>query len=303
MASESTDEPVTVSLPPELAEWVTERAADRDVDRETVLVQLLLAHRAAADVTGDSDVDDLADAVDLSAEVRSVIDTHVEEIAAAVGERLELEPFVSEALEAQRSELTEVAADRAAASIEDDLTDLEDDFMAKVEDVRERVIQVKREADGKASADHDHPALDARLDGLEADVEDLAATVDGLEATLDERVDDAQAQVDDLEETVWDVQEKLQTVAYVLKELREDTQLETKRATSVEQIKRRAAELDVDRAVCEACGEGVAVALLTDPECPHCDGTINDVEPASGYFSKPHLVKAKGIEAGDDEDA
>ena len=44
-------------------------------------------------------------------------------------------------------------------ALDADVAALSDAVDEKIEDVRERVIQVKREADGKAPADHDHPEL------------------------------------------------------------------------------------------------------------------------------------------------
>lgn len=60
-------------------------------------------------------------------------------------------------------------------------------------DVRERVVQLKREIDAKAPADHDHETLTARLDGIEHDLESIRAeTEDVRERSLDagERIDD-----------------------------------------------------------------------------------------------------------------
>jgi len=67
---------------------------------------------------------------------------------------------------------------------------------------------------------------------------------------------------------------------------------------AVDRIKRAAAKNDIDRANCENCNSGVAVALLTEPECPHCEATVTNVEAASGFFGKPRLLTASQLESG-----
>lgn len=284
MASDSSeDEPHAVRLPTELGEWLDRRAAELGVDRQAVLAQLVASYRAAADLDGDAPAgDDPFDVAGPDA-VRDVVEPSIEEAAAAA---------VEEALDAPAD------GDQA------DLAELRSEFQAKVEDVRERVVQVKREADGKAPADHTHEAferiddvadrvgaLEEGFESLEGDVADLAATVDDVGEGQGEAVDALEA---DLAE----VRERLQTVAWVVSDLREA--YESKGSTAaLEQIRREAAAADLSRARCERCGEGVEIGLLTEPACPHCDATVTDVEPAGGFFGKPRLLVASQLEAGD----
>jgi chromosome segregation ATPase len=300
MASEPTDEPLSVSLPPDLAAWVDEQAADRDADRETVLVQLLAAHRAADEMDDGVDVGSLDGSVSVEDEVRSVIAERMPDIAGAVADQLEVERTVEDAIEARRDDLAQSAADRASRQFEGDLDALEAEFVDKVDDVRDRVIQVKKETDRKAPAEHDHPDLLDQLNTLSADIAELQDEVDDLREDVTGRVESQEERLDEIDETVWDVQDKLETVAYVVRDLRDGGEMENKRATSVEKIKRAAAKEDLDRARCEACGEGVEIALMTDPECPHCEATVTDVKPGEGLFGKPMLVKARGIEPADE---
>jgi chromosome segregation ATPase len=332
MASEPTDESVSVSLPSELAEWVDEQASERDVDRETVLVQFLAAHRATQRLEDGTEVapDDFD--VDIEGEVREIIADRMSDIAAAVANEIdvqgqvqqavevELEDAVADAVDAQldaklddamTAEIEETIDDAVERQVETALSrqigtridDLEDEFMAKIEDVRERVVNVAKKTNRNAPADHDHPDLTDRINGLAADVEAVQDDLEDLRDELAGHADSQAERLDDLDETVWDMQEKLETVAWVVNDLRDSTEMQNKRATSVEKIKQSAAKADVDRAACEACGEGVEIALLTDPECPHCQAAVTHVEPADGFFGNPHLVKAQGIEAangGDD---
>jgi chromosome segregation ATPase len=304
MASEPTDESVSVSLPPELADWIDQQAAEQDTDREAVLVQLLSANRAAEEMHQNGDIEAAglaAGSDDIEATVRDVLADRMDDIATAVADQLDVESQVADAMDEQFTEVSGAAAEQATDRLEDQLADFEDDFMDKVEDVRDRVIQVKKETDRKAPAEHSHTDLEDQIDTLAADVEDLRGEVSDLRMDLEKQLDSHEGRLEDIDENVWDVQEKLRTVAHVVNDLRESEALTNKRATSVDQIKRAAAEHDLDRARCEACGEGVEIALMTDPECPHCEATVTDVKPGEGFLGKPMLVKAQGIEAADDE--
>lgn len=304
MASEPTDESVSVSLPPELADWIDQQAAEQGADRETVLVQLLTANRAAEEMQQNGDIEAAglaADRDDVEATVRDVLAERMDDIASAVADQLDVESRVADAMDDQFTEVSSAAAEQATDQVETQLADFEDDFMEKVQDVRDRVIQVKKETDRKAPAEHEHPDLEDQINSLSASVEDLREEVGDLRMELEGQLDSHEDRLEEVDENVWDVQEKLRTVAHVVNDLRESEALNNKRATSVDQIKRSAAEHDLDRARCEACGEGVEIALMTDPECPHCEATVTDVKPGEGFLGKPMLVKAQGIEAADDE--
>lgn len=292
MASESRDTTdVTVSLPADLESWLDTQADDLGVDRETVLVQLLASYRAA------DELDDIAvsERESVEAAVQSAVSDRLPEVADAVEQRIqapEMEGF------------------------EDRLDDIEADFVDKLDDVRQRVIQVKKEADSKAAAEHTHEDLTQRLDELESavgrldalerrldDLDEMTADLDGVDAQLAElrgRLDERSGEserLDDLEERLDDVQEKLQTVAWVVRDLREE------RATAsatVDSIKREAAAHDLSRARCENCGEGVQIGLLTDPSCPHCDAALDGIEPSSRMFGlgSAKLTVAAQIESG-----
>jgi DNA repair exonuclease SbcCD ATPase subunit len=269
MASEPSEE-VSVRLPAELESWLDDQARELGVDRETVLVQMLTTYRATAELDGDGE-ESVLDAVDARVEDR---------VEAAVTERL--------------SEATEAVQRRVGGQVEE----LDREFQGKIEDVRERVIQVKQEADAKAPADHDHEEFERlataenRLDTLEDEVEQLREGVQ----TAAESEDD----LEELEEELATAQERLRTVAWAVRDLRDSVESDAG-LEAVDRVKRAAAKADVDRAVCENCGEGVEIALLTDPNCPHCEATVTDVQEASGFFSKPKLLVASQLESGDEE--
>jgi len=267
MASESTeDESVTLSLPADLDDWLDDRARQLDVDRETLLVQLLASYRAVAD--GDAGPDEFP-AADLEEAVEAEVQRQVR-------------PAVAEATDAVREQL------------DGRIEDIRGEYREDLEDVRSRVVQVKKETDRKAPRDHGHEELER--------VADLAERLDELEEALEEPDllgPDGENPVADLAERLDELESRLRTVAWAVSDLR-DAQ-ETSDGEAVEHIKRSAARADVDRARCEHCGKGVDIALLTDPECPHCEATVTDVEAASGFFGKPRLRVASQLEPGERE--
>lgn len=289
MASESTDSAdVSVSIPADLVEWLESHAADRDVDPGAVLAQLVETYRQTADGETLDPAESTVDREEIEGLLEEVVAERREEIAAAVA--------------ADVADEVDVLGDR--------LDELEADYREALADVRQRVVQVKRETDAKAPADHDHDAFD-RLDELASRLDDLAADVAALEAEVETRaaeatLDDLAATVDeqaatliDSESRLDDVEEKLRTVGWAVSDLREERR--DRGTDTLDRIKAAAAGHDLSRAVCENCGEGVEIALMTRPACPHCDAAVTNVEPASGFFGKPALVTASQIEGGTDE--
>jgi len=276
MASESTEEEtVTVSLPAELDDWLDERAAALDTDRETVLVQLLASYRATAELDGDGGFSTNGQGMPV-ADTQTVEETVKSILAETLNDRVE-SVVQSEVQSAVR------------AVVDGRIEAVEADYMEKIEDVRERVVQLKRELDEKAATDHEHPSLDR--------VDDIAATVDDLEADVDRRVTDQEVLTEDLEGRLDSVEDRLKTVAWVVSDLREAH--ESNGVEAVDRIKRAAAKANIDHANCENCGETVNIGLLTEPNCPHCQATVTNVEAASGFFGKPRLLTASQLESGE----
>ncbi|MFT4921203.1 MAG: chromosome segregation ATPase [Haloarculaceae archaeon] len=327
MASESAESAsLTVTLPEDLDQWIDEQAAKLDVDRETVLVQLLASYRAMIDADERVDADGevpaagieaIADAVErnLARELEDRIEVDVEPIVESIlADRLEaqveseVQSQLQTAIESVIGERIEEATDAVREQLTDRLDGLEDDYTTDLDDVRERVVQVKKETDKKAPADHGHEEFDRltdlseRLADLTEQVGDMETAMDDLDSTVadhDETITAHDEAVADVESELSVVQDRLQTVAWVVNDLRE-AQSHTD-PESVERIKRAAARADVDRAKCENCTNGVEIALLTDPECPHCEATVTDFEPSDGFFGNPRLLAASQLESGDDE--
>ena len=288
MASESSDDiGVSVSLPADVAAWLDRTADDLGVDRETVVVQLIASYRAAEEF--DDEEVTAALGIDVESQVRDIVAERLPDIAEAVSEAVDT------------AENVEAVENRLAS----DVDRVEREFDAKIQDVRERVIQVRKEADAKAPAKHAHPEIEElstelagfedRLASVESRLDDTQQEADGVT----ERVAELEAATDRLDE----LEERLQTVAWVVSDLKEELDAGTNSRRAAEQLKQAAAEADVDRAVCDSCEQPVDIALLSEARCPHCEVAVNDVALPGGLFGKPRLTAVKQLEAGDDGDS
>jgi chromosome segregation ATPase len=241
-------------LPEELRAWVEERAAERDVDPETVLARAVLVHREAerlAEAEGQSDPGTVAARLDrlddLDAEVT------------AVAERLD---------------------------------DLDSEVQDMIEDVRERVIQVKREADAKAPSDHDHPELrETATEAAETAERALAAAEEARDASASAGDGDLDDRIADLAETTERLEGRAETLARVAVDARDAIRglrsTEAERAAA-DELRRHANRNGDAVAKCEDCGGKVRLGLLSRPRCPHCDASVASVEP-SGFVGKAQL--------------
>jgi len=302
MASESTEEgAVTVELPPALDEWLDERATALGVEPETVVSQLLAAYRTTSELDGEPSLSDL---FDVEGAVEDAMQDELDAaVAAAVDDALDdrVEAVAQSAMRERLPDITDAVEGRLDARFDT----IEEDFQGKIEDVRERVIQLKRTADGKAAADHDHAAFD-RIDDLGDEItalnRELVEVRDEVENGLgeqSEQIDGVEDRVTDIDDRLDDVEDKLKRVAWVVSDLRDDQGGRDAHQQAVDRIKRAAAQEGISKATCQNCGETVEIGLLTDPQCPHCDSTVSDVRPEGGIFRpKAKLITAAQLEAG-----
>ncbi|MFB6125436.1 MAG: hypothetical protein ABEJ59_05705 [Halanaeroarchaeum sp.] len=196
--------------------------------------------------------------------------------------------------------LADIATDEDLAALRERVDDLDDDVDAMIQDVRERVIQVKREADAKAPADHDHPDLAGELaeateraDAAATRVEAIAETVADVERRLDTGFENYEEILSYLVDRTDDLADHTETLATALARMR--GQLATvvahdQRRERTERLQRRANEEGVTAATCEACDSEVHVSLLAGPECPFCGATFADVEAKRGFFGSATLL-------------
>lgn len=296
MASESREEgAITVELPPDLGEWLDEQAAELEEPREAVVQQLLASYRATTEL---DETESLATLFDVESEVEAELADQLDAaVAAAVDEA------VADRLDATVQDRLPDITDAVEGRLDDRFEAVETEFQEKVQDVRERVIQLKKELDTKAPEDHEaFSAVEEMEDELTALNRELVEVRDELEAGIDEQsaaVEDIEAQFETFEERLDDTEDKLKRVAWVVNDLREDQGGRDSHQEAVDSIKRAAAQEGISTASCQNCSESVDISLLTEPQCPHCGTTATDVRPEGGIIrKKARLVTAKQLEAG-----
>ena len=204
------------------------------------------------------------------------------------------------------------------AALESRLDALEADLDEKVSDLRERFVELYRDLEATAPADHEHAETAERLDALATELDRTAERLDEVEAdaaarsTVDEAVGE---RVDEIDDRLTDVEARVNDLADL--EARVDA-IETddlddklsRVASAVVRVRRRldAAERDradrerldaisatanrngVRKAACTDCGSTVDVGLLTEPECPHCGRAFAELEPNPGFLGTSRLV-------------
>lgn len=278
MASESTEEDaVQVTLPEDLGAWLEDRAIEQDTDPERLLVDLLAAYRATVDLDAEADGTKLA-------------------VTLATGESIE--DYVSAAVETALAEELSTTRAEVRWDLADRMEELQSEFDQKIEDVRQRLVQVKLETDAKAPKEHQHADVEA-VEGLPNRLRQLEAAIERLRENLVDLAEEDEAPDEDLAERLDEVEERLRTVAWVCSDLREAHESGGGGSPAVDCIKHEGAELDVERARCENCGAGVHLGLLTEPACPHCDATVTSVEAGNGFFGKPRLLVASQLDSGE----
>jgi|GEM_PF-2513137 len=183
------------------------------------------------------------------------------------------------------------------------------EFIDHVEDVRERVIQVKREVDAAAPAAHDHDryverdtieTLEKRLEStttaladIESELESLEVAIDGLERTVDGGFENFESALEGLLERTETLEDRETILASAVLDLREQQATmaaRERRHAQTAQLKLAASRLGVREAACEACSTTISIAQITEPACPHCAATFTDVESKSSFFSSHTLV-------------
>jgi len=329
MSESSGEETVAVDLPSDLHDWLEQQATTLDTDKEQLLVQLLVSYQTTIDdpegveTQLEASVDDRVETVlDEQLGPKLVDEELLETIASRV--RADLEADLDEQIEGTvKSVLADTLDEQIQSTVQEQtraiVTDqiseatnstqrqlgnridtVEDKFQGKLEDVRNRVIQVKKEADKKAAGDHTHDEFET-LSTLERRIESLESELQELRIEVDETLPEQDETIDRLDTRLKETEDRLQTVAWVTSDLREAVESGSG-LEAVERIKRAAAKANISSAKCENCSNEVNLALLTDPECPHCSATVNNVDANPGWFRSPRLEVASQLESGDGDE-
>jgi predicted Zn-ribbon and HTH transcriptional regulator len=305
MASDSPgDTSVSVNLPESLSHWLDDKASEEGRSREDVLLQLLSAYRKVDGIeVGDVNPPrSMVEGEGIPAEFEESVDDHIEEL---VDDRIE--ELVDDHIDKR---LAEPDGAVEGDQLDRRLNDVESRFDGLIEDVRERVIQVKRETDTKAAADHDHPELASaveELEGVADDLERVATAVNRLESRMEEGFDNYEEVLEYLADTIDQVSRRQATLANAIVETREELRKLAARdsaRSAVEELQRAGGQLGVRNADCGECGTTVDLGLLTRAECPHCSASFVGVTPAQGYFGSNTMETGDhpALEAGDPDD-
>ncbi|SDM56325.1 hypothetical protein SAMN04487949_2093 [Halogranum gelatinilyticum] len=170
---------------------------------------------------------------------------------------------------------------------------LQSELDEKIDDVRTRVVQVKREADAKAPADHGHPDLEERVNTAGTAATEAHEQLDQLGERLDRGFENYEEILTYLRDTTDDLDDKLTRLARAVVSLRSRTaRMEATVAQwrGVDDLKTEANRHGVTSAKCGGCDSVVHVGLLAKARCPHCEQPFTDVEPARGFFGSATLA-------------
>ncbi|MFB6093615.1 MAG: hypothetical protein ABEJ77_01570 [Halanaeroarchaeum sp.] len=208
-----------------------------------------------------------------------------------------LERIVAAVRAAENGEPAATAAE--VSRLADRLEDLDGKLDDRIEDVRDRVVQVKRETDRKAPADHDHGDLAADVERVETVAEGAQTAVDDLEETVDRLQDRLERGFENYEEILRYLVDETDELAADARSLSDAIEAmgrshrtiraREERRRRTESIKTAANRAGVTAAVCEDCGSEVQVGLLAAPECPFCGADVSGVTATPGFFGSATL--------------
>jgi DNA repair exonuclease SbcCD ATPase subunit len=268
MASESSKGgPVSVTVPPALGEWLSERVEGSEMEREELVLALLSAYRDAT----EEGPDDVAGLVD-------------DRVGPLVERRLDqYDEDLERRLDDIRRRVVQVK-ETADGSVSDERFEA---LSSQVVELETTVADVRSELEAVDPERVDEHA--AELEDLRESVQTRTETAVGLEDRLD------------------DVESKLTRVAHAVVALRKErgetdereddgrgTQARSAPDETLVDIKRQAARESIGSADCDACGAAVDLSLLPEAACPHCGASFEGLEGRDGMFSSPRLVGAGG---------
>lgn len=221
-----------------------------------------------------------------------------------------------EATEEGNPDVETVVDERVGPLVDRRLDQFDEDLERKLDDIRRRVVQLKKEVDGKV-AEGRFEALAEQVDELDERLRELDEALWGLDTEKlsdhDERLDELEVSLQtrtettvELDERLDDLESKLTRVARVVVALRKEheespeaetedvPELPTGTDETLLEIKRQAAREGITSAECDACGESVELSVLPESACPHCGAAFGGLDGRGGMFSSPRLVGEGG---------
>ena len=205
----------------------------------------------------------------------------------------------------------ELATKREVEALESRLAGLDGDVEQKIEDVRDRIVQVKRETDEKAPLGHTHEELrndvatvETTVETVEKAVETIGETLESVEARLDQGFENYEEILEYLVDTTDDLSDKTSSLASALIALKgshQTVRAREQRRLRTEELKDTANRAGVTEATCDSCGKNVSIGLLTEPACPFCSSSVSGVTAKQGFFGSATLETGSppALEEGD----
>lgn len=198
-----------------------------------------------------------------------------------------------------REPTEELATNRDIEALESRLEGLDGAVDEKIEDVRDRIVQVKRETDEKAPQGHTHQelrddlaAVETTVETVEKAIETIGETVESVEARLDQGFENYEEILEYLVDTTDDLSDKTSSLASALIALKgshRTVRAREQRRLRTEELKDTANRAGVTEATCDSCGKNVSIGLLTEPACPFCGSSISGVTAKQGFFGSATL--------------
>jgi len=185
--------------------------------------------------------------------------------------------------------------DAKAERTDSRIDDVEAKLANNVEDVRERVLQLRDAVEERAPAEHSHrefqsladrtEELSAAVEAVEVELESLG----GLEESVERLGDDLESNTGRID-TVEDKLDRLAR-AVVARNRRESTESDSEKRLG--RIQRDANRNGALEANCASCGNLVRIGLLSEAACPHCEHELEGLETPSSvlrWFRRPTLT-------------
>lgn len=179
------------------------------------------------------------------------------------------------------------------SSLQSRIDEVDAEFQTKLEDVRNRVIQVKRETDSKAPGDHRHESLQQRVETLGSKLETLEATLDETSDRFDQGFENYEDILEYLTETADEFDRKLDALANAVVDLRDQFESFNRyhaRQQILDQLTATANRLGIQQAACDSCDNSVDIGLLVEPRCPYCEEPFADVERGRRFIGTNNLI-------------
>jgi len=183
--------------------------------------------------------------------------------------------------------------EREKRELQTHLTEQRKEFTDLLEDVRARVIQVKRETDQKAPADHTHAELAESVAAVTAGLEELEAELSALEETVTDGFENFEEVLAYLVDEIDEIDSRTVTLANAVVDSRNREQGReggSRRRAAADRLKLAANRAGISQAACEACASSVEIGLLTVPDCPHCGREFTDVKSKRLFFGSNTLL-------------